>query len=488
MSRLSTPLLVPLMHVTHRNRAEIAASATVTFPVRPREPLSLRIPDTAVSGRIHLYVQEEADKKKVWKHHGAAGEWNLTPPGKSLTVGLTATPGTKDGNRGRSFVLNVGEKAYSAIIAPVLLTSSLDPVDEVFVVRNRLTAAFCETLTRLLPKMDGKPALTTIPQRDDASDIWMQDTTEIARFSVPAGRGKIVQGIAPLTGLRSQHDMGLNCAPLDATVREHFEKNATNAVPITTGESLPKRRWIDWFGNLEVSPPVNGFPHGRILTGEQKGLRFHPDLLAFLEAQQLQWPPLYLDVSWLTIGHVDELIHFVPAKGRFGFRALLPSPALARTILEDLARTGQGKVPVFAGKKGETTVQRLLDEVAKSEETARIETSLLETRARLKEGLGLETADICALPVLFKDGLPVIPNGVNGLVIGRDTLTPDPCGPVVDGKDRFQAAIREQLAPLGVRLHFVDIWEPYHTRSGEIHCGTNAVRRLRKAAWWNGTK
>jgi len=33
-------------------------------------------------------------------------------------------------------------------------------------------------------------------------------------------------------------------------------------------------------------------------------------------------------------------------------------------------------------------------------------------------------------------------------------------------------------------VRFLDIWEPYHTRSGEIHCGTNAIRRLRDGRWW----
>ena len=83
-------------------------------------------------------------------------------------------------------------------------------------------------------------------------------------------------------------------------------------------ESRAGTRWIDWYGNLEVSPPVkarNGreFPFGRILTGVQKGLGMHPDVLAFLEAQRLQSPPLIVDTSWLAIGHVDEVVSFVPA-------------------------------------------------------------------------------------------------------------------------------------------------------------------------------
>jgi protein-arginine deiminase len=41
-----------------------------------------------------------------------------------------------------------------------------------------------------------------------------------------------------------------------------------------------------------------------------------------------------------------------------------------------------------------------------------------------------------------------------------------------------------QLQPRGVRLRFLDVWEPYHVRSGEIHCGTNAIRRPAHPARW----
>jgi hypothetical protein len=486
-ARSDSPIIVPLSAEQEAGSPFTAAPLTVPVP-EDGSPVRVQVRGEGIGGRVGVFIRAAGD---TWA--GAAREsgkeaWSLHAPrrGKTVTLGLSATPGVRDGSRARAFTLLVNEKEYPAVIAPVLLASSLDPVEEVLVVRNQRTAGFCETLAALLPWTEEKPALRPLDHADSSSDLWMQDTVEIGRVAVPETDGKTRQIVAPLLGLRAKHDMGLNCAPLDALVGRHFERTR-GAVPITVGEPLPGRRWIDWFGNLEVSPSVKGFPHGRILTGEQKGLRIHPDLLAFLEAQQVQWPPLFLDVSWLTIGHVDELINFVPAPDRQGFRALLPSPALARRVLETLAKEGRGDALVFPGKKTETTVQRLLEEAAKSDETKAIEASLMETRARLKEGLGIEAADIVEMPVLFREGLAVIPNGVNSLVIGRDVIVPDPCGPIIGGEDRFQTVIREQLAPLGLRLHFVDIWEPYHTRAGEIHCGTNTVRRLRNPLWWKAT-
>ncbi|MBC7806478.1 MAG: hypothetical protein H7145_10045, partial [Akkermansiaceae bacterium] len=366
-------------------------------------------------------------------------------------------------------------------VAPVLLASSLDPVVSVFVVKSALSEKFVAELARLLPRCDGKPTLTPIESVTVPHDLWMQDTTEIGVCAVPDGRG-VKQIPVPLGGLRGKHE-GIKTAALDQTVREHFAADP-RYVSVQAAESRPDTRWIDWFGNLEVSPPVPGYPHGRVLTGVQKELRFHPDLIAFLEAQKLQCPPLYLDVSWLTIGHVDELINFVPAKSGKGFRALLPSPNAAKVILEKAARDGHGDVLVFAGTKQETTVSKILREVADTQETRTIEASLVATREKLAAELGLTQTDIVSLPVLFKDGLAVIPNGVNSLVIGKDIVIPAPNGPRVGNTDLFEMAIRDRLAPLGLRLHFVDIHEPYHVRSGEIHCGTNAVRRLKNPRWW----
>lgn len=34
----------------------------------------------------------------------------------------------------------------------------------------------------------------------------------------------------------------------------------------------------------------------------------------------MRWPPVVVDVSWLAIGHVDEVVTFVPAKTKTGFK------------------------------------------------------------------------------------------------------------------------------------------------------------------------
>lgn len=205
----------------------------------------------------------------------------------------------------------------------------------------------------------------------------------------------------------------------------------------------------------------------------------HPGVMAFLEAQGLQVPALTLDVSWLTIGHIDEMVQFVPAPEAPGFRILIPGPARARRLLESLVLQGHGNAKLFQGRKAETTARRFLEEIAQSQEQSRIEQSLNETRVQLREGLGATDEQILELPILFKNGLAAFPNPINGLMCNGHYFAPDPECLRIEGEDPFQKAIRETLEPLGVKTHFISVWEPYHIRNGELHCGTNAIRRLK---------
>lgn len=51
--------------------------------------------------------------------------------------------------------------------------------------------------------------------------------------------------------------------------------------------------------------------------------------------------------------------------------------------------------------------------------------------------------------------------------------------------DIIECYLASVLAPLGQTVHFVDCWE-YHTREGEVHCGTNALRKPPLEKWWDG--
>lgn len=391
------------------------------------------------------------------------------------------------GNSGFTLRLECGSlsETLRVVPAPFLLASSLDPCFEVMVVKNPLTEKFVADLDEIVFKAGAR--LFPLEFASDAvEDVWMQDCIEIGTYSAPEMDADIHTDAAFLPGIRGLHD-GINTKPLDAEAVKALEKRGIR--PATALTPRPHTRWIDWYGNLEVSPPVKSksgknFPLGRVLYGKQNALAMHPDVLAFLERQGIQTPALAVDTSWLTIGHVDEVINFVPARDRKRFRVLLPSPALATHLLEQAAQHGHADAPVFAGKKKQTTAAKLLETIGRSEESRKIQAAVDATQAQLKEELGLDDADFVTMPVLFEEGLAVIPNGVNGLVVNGHYIVPAPCGATVAGKDIFEEAIRTRLVKLGLKLHFLDIWEPYHSRSGEIHCGTNAIRRPKRNDWW----
>jgi hypothetical protein len=63
-------------------------------------------------------------------------------------------------------------------------------------------------------------------------------------------------------------------------------------------------------GNLLVSPPLPGYPLGRIVLGsdgDTRVCRAQP----FYARQRVQ-APLVVDPTWLSVGHVDEMLSFVP--------------------------------------------------------------------------------------------------------------------------------------------------------------------------------
>ncbi len=375
----------------------------------------------------------------------------------------------------------VDRNKISCMVAPFIIPSPLDHVERVLVIETRLTHRFIECLTKETDRIgtDLKPMRfqDAIP-----SDVWAQDTALYGVAVTP----EFGQSLAVISGIRGLHN-GISTEPLDHNTRHHYR--AQNAIVVDAAEPRNNSRWIDWYGNLEVSPPVTlydgtVFPFGRILVGCQNELSLHPEVLGFLEAQKVQWPPVELDVSWLTIGHADELINFVPTNNKCGFKLLYPSVDVAKTILQTLISEGHADVGVFVRKAERTTVKILYDEIALSAETFKIATALQRQKRELMSELGITEEDFIELPALFRDGLPVIPNPVNSLVIGHSIIVADPLGPTINGVDRIRDAIIQPLKAVGMDVRFIDIWEPYHVRSGEIHCATNTIRRLSRQNWW----
>ena len=127
-------------------------------------------------------------------------------------------------------------------------------------------------------------------------DPWMQDEIEFGYGITPYGD---VLDIV----VDSIRDRGLDDYPEDVWAGESFGVK-------TWGRGYASSQ--DSFGNLEVTPPVEGYPFGRIYYGASGGF-LDPQatkLFEMFEENRLQ-APFEVDISWLCVGHVDEFMTFI---------------------------------------------------------------------------------------------------------------------------------------------------------------------------------
>lgn len=391
-------------------------------------------------------------------------------------------------------------------IAPWIMPSHLDRAETVYVVDAGSHNDRFRTELRTLVTAAGC-ALDEIA----SSDIWAQDCMEFGFASVP---GKTLRTVLRVPRSR----------PLRIATRALLAKDLGYA---EVGSLAPETDF-DAAGNLETSPPVTvrgkRYPFGRIYYGPgHPGDEIDGMLRDFLAGQTVQ-RPFEVDTSWLTVGHVDEVISFVPAPGRPGFRLLLASARRAYAMLDRLARsdgtarmlvgrsvpTKDGPVPPLVDvERSVTEFLALRDDfnpgvratyaglgVTHHSTTLRrynedCQAHIDGMRAVLTAELGLGAADIVEIPSIFMPNPKtppladaLVPGMVNMLVINGHCIVPKPFGPIVSGVDRFEEDVRHQLTPLGLTVSFLDCWEEYHVNLGEVHCATNTLRQRGPAAWW----
>ena len=76
-----------------------------------------------------------------------------------------------------------------------------------------------------------------------------------------------------------------------------------------------------------------------------------------------------------------------------------------------------------------------------------------------------------------------VPGMVNLLVDGSTFVLAKPFGPRDGLGDVFQQDVQTNLG--GFSLRFLDDWDRYHVKLGEVHCGTNTKRTLSSGTnWW----
>ncbi len=341
------------------------------------------------------------------------------------------------------------------------------------------------------------------PQTLDVKDQWTQDFFEPAFMTMP-GPGGTQHAIRVNYRSANVFDPDRKGRPLRDAGQVVFRlrgKDVAGVQQFDLGHD-PEMDTLNSFGNWETVPPYEkdgvAFPFGRMLRGSAR--HFYPDrtFTRMVEAQGQQ-PPIEIDTSWLYVGHVDETVSFVKAPTPRGWMLLANDPRLAKTMLEEQSRAGNGSVRMFVGmtwldkRVGTLPAETTIDEVLASSEIMEASAeAAVEVDAQLeilKREIGLSDDEIIRVPFLhtLQAGKSVAyqPALVNGLYTS-DThfAAPEPHGPVIDGKDMFKAAFAESLGRLGITVDWVEDWDAYHRIFGEVHCGTNATRRTPDARWW----
>lgn len=454
--------------------------------------------------RIRIFNSKSAGGKEVI---GPKAGKKYTFPNLNFTemeFGMEATQYADDGFSGEITITfavkstagkNYEEKAVVRA-APWVMPNHIDPASTVYVVDvGSVGNPWENNNKRFRDELDVlvTAAGCALEQYSEPTDRWMQDCMEIGYSNLP------LKGNVAVT--RAPRDRPLITFP-KTLLSADFGYNVTGDLTTFTT--------FDSTGNLEVTPPATSksgdkYPLGRIYYGPGRPLELiDPLFKAFLNKQKVQ-KPIEVDTGWLAVGHVDEIMTFVPAATGQGFKLLLASPKLAYEILKKKkASNGTDKLltgRVFYEGDGEISIEDFLDVgipnlslTASAMDTfnKKVQITMDSVKAQFVTEIGIDpVTDVIEVPIIFMPNhlSPIFADAltagmVNMLVLNKHCIVPKPFGPMVAGKDLFEEDLRKKLELLGLTVNFLDDWYEYHIQQGEIHCGTNTLRTPTIAKWW----
>jgi protein-arginine deiminase len=410
-------------------------------------------------------------------------------------------------------------------VAPWIMIPNTRPVKKVYTSKiTRGKYKNTEFLNQLKKECERLGVdLEVISEEDTLFGRWIQDEIEFGYSQGTHHHLPVVFG-SPNENMMKNVDLE-KVAESRRSILGHMIKDVDFGY-LTMAGSKPNE--LDSFGNLEVSPPVTVrgkyYPLGRTIFGGRSYGSLAPKLREmmqktrrFLYAQKVQ-SPIEVFTDWLEVGHVDEIICFIPNSeptplGEKKFKVLLASPARTLALLKTLQAQNHGKKVMFENKKNfsgssaEITVDSLLKDDDLWKDNMVFQEHMNLNRAILSKHLDLQHNDFIEIPVIFKKiytgrALAYFPNMINHLVIvytkidrkskkpviGYTSIVPKPFGPIVDGKCAFEQVFRDAMpGPTDDdKCIFIDDWYSYHVIYGEIHCGTNALREPSlDAKWWH---
>ncbi len=336
---------------------------------------------------------------------------------------------------------SLGEDRMQMRVTPLLLLPNSARTRELYVSQghpNYPNARFREQLAEACQDADVK-----LVTHNTASwkEMWMQDTMEVGYTQLPGGQPQHLV----LGGLRQADSFGPQLLGPDRGFLQVGEYRGID-------DGIDD--WADWMGNLECTPPLPGYPQGRIFYGKNTdtGTTLHPELVSFLEAQEVQ-KPFWVDTGFLTIKHVDEIASFLPGPdGR------------TRMLFAD-TRSAAELAPQSDGPSNAANQERL-DKVLHGGSYPSG-----ESNPGLLAQLGLSEDQVVKLPVSYDGGHNIWSNPVNSVYLNGIALTGDRHVPAAVARE-----IEARLLKAGAaEVRFVDD-ERYQDNYGNVHCATNTLK------------
>lgn len=396
--------------------------------------------------------------------------------------------------------------------APWLIFTHMDPTEKVYVAETGDNGPFVTAL-------EGAAGVPV--EKWGTGDRWMQDVMEIGFSTLPKAAGATDLHVP--AAIRTTNDRDLVPLVEDRILGKNYGMYDTrNTVVYDAADPTSDFSSLDSFGNLECVPPFKhpktkkDYKFGRIIYGHSTGTKpsMRETVPEFLKAQKVQFP-FKVDTGWLQVGHIDEVLTFVPnASSKWGFTPVLASPSLALSILR--APGVPGTTPIFVGVDFATmsprarpnyskrTVAEVLDEtttpnIVRASNAA--QTKIDQIKEDLKREIGFVDSDFAHLPILFaqdrvNECIAYTAGAVNMLVVTSGPTTragartaklcvPKPFGPIVGGTCLFEKATTDALTALGATFEIIDDFNTYHVLQGEIHCGSNSKRKgATDRFWW----
>jgi hypothetical protein len=221
-------------------------------------------------------------------------------------------------------------------------------------------------------------------------------------------------------------------------------------------------------GGIDVSLPDANHPHGRLILAADY---INSQGCAFFERQKLQWPPIFLPVDWLFVGHVDEVMCIIPS----GSSSVVCVGDLtnAIAILNDYTTYPTNEI-----EPGEyfsrSNLQTAYNDPNNATAVATIQAYLDSAATNLSAQLGVTTVRIPVVYTLAYTGSgnckTYLPNSVNAAIANVG-------GTVKAGIPNprfypFRQVIANRLNFLGANMAWINNDTP-HSYFGEAHCASN---------------